>query len=420
MFLCTSISLLWTTQILIAQSEEPTAGSEQSINQLHWADIAKSEYSTQIILDFEQVPYIRKKLSPETQQLRISFPGMKLSYFDAKQVLSKLSQLKELGIAEKIELYEKVKKYPKVVLAITFAKTRTIKHEDNSSEIVKNSLLIKWCKMENPNRLIIDIFTKESLMKLKQRDSIFLQAYNDNTTVVSDTQQSLPSAFQPSQQKIIIDAGHGGLDEGAKAFGLIEKNLALEIAKKTRTQLQNDGYSVFLTRNNDTEISLSERTELAQQLKANLYVAIHLNSGGKVNSPASGIETYYLNTNGLLAPNRQGGFVFINLEKDLEQTQTVDNFLQANANKSQRLAQDIQNSLLSTLRTNNHPVVNRGIKPNYFRILLFNPTPTVLVEVGFITNKTEAKLLNSNSYQELIAQGICNGIRTFLSHNSLN
>jgi N-acetylmuramoyl-L-alanine amidase len=274
--------------------------------------------------------------------------------------------------------------------------------------------------MENPNRLIIDIFTQESLMKLKQRNSSFLQAYNDNNTIVSDTQQSFPSALQPAKQKIIIDAGHGGSDEGAKAFGLIEKNLALEIAKKTKSHLEDHGYSVFLTRNNDTEISLAERTELAQQLKANLYVAVHLNSGGKVNSPASGIETYYLNTNGLLAPSRQGGFVFINLEKDLEQTQAVDSFLESNANKSQKLAQEIQNNLLTILRGNNHPVVNRGIKPNHFRILLYNTTPTVLVEVGFMTNKTEAKLLNSGNYQELIAQGICNGISDFLSHNNLN
>ncbi len=405
------------------EQEKNYLESTQEFNRLNWVEVSQGNYTMQLIFDFTQPIYFKKKIIPDNLQLRISFPGMRLQHFDKKQVLAKLSKLKKLGFVNKIDLFEKSQKFPKVVLTIDFEKTRKITNPDNTITTIKNSLLIKWCKMEEPNRLVFDIFTQETLSNLNAKSSIILQANND--TIKSDTQNQLASLFSTPKEigpmRIVLDPGHGGVDLGAQSYGLKEKDLALDIALRTRSLLKKEGFSVLLTRNEDKEISLSERTELAHQLKAQLFVSIHINSGGAAGRTPSGLETYYLNTKKLLPPTRTGGFLFVNLEKNMDYATSIDNQLQKKTNLSHQLANTIQNNIISLLRSQNIPIVNRGVKSEHFRIFFNSPSPTALVEVGFITNKKEAHLLASTNYRKLLAQGICKGITEYLSsYNEAN
>ncbi len=397
-----------------AEQTQEKMYQENEFNRLNWVEISQGS-SIQLLFDFTQPIYFKKKFNQEAYQLRLSFPGMHLQHFDKKQVISKLSKLKALGLVKKIDLFEKTTKYPKVVLTIDFEKTRQIKQPDDSFETIKNSLLIKWCKMEEPNRLVFDIFTQESLNKIQKNDTGILYAHNN--ALQTDTQPPIngKSAPTPENLRIVIDAGHGGSDNGAQGFGLKEKELALDIALRTRSILKKDGMSVFLTRNSDQDVSLTNRTELAHQLKADLFVSIHLNSGGPAGSQPSGLEIFHLNTQQLVTPNRDGGYLFINLEKNMDQAAIIDKQLKDQTNLSRKLATQIQQQVLNTLHTKNMPIVNRGVKSQYFRIFFNNASPTALVEVGFITNPKEAKLLATTEYRQLLAQGICAGIKKHLA-----
>lgn len=387
---------------------------EHEFNRLNWIEVSQG-CSTQLLFDFTQPIYFKKKFIADAYQLRLSFPGMHLQHFDKKQVLAKLNKLKTIGLVKKIDLFEKNTKYPKVVLTIDFEKTRMVKQDNGAESTVKNSLLIKWCKMEEPNRLVFDIFTQESLKKIKDNDTGILYAHN--ATLQSDTPQLMGknNSNTPQDTRVVIDAGHGGTDKGAQSFGLKEKDLALDIALRTRTLLKQEGMSVFLTRNADQEISLSDRIEFAHQLKATLFVSIHLNSGGASGQTPSGVETFHLNTRQLVTPGRSGGYLFVNLEKNMDDAQAIDKQLQEKTNYSHKLATSIQQQVLIALRKQNKSIVNRGVKLEHFRVFFNSASPTALVEVGFLTNPREAKLLATANYRQLVAQGICAGIKNYLS-----
>jgi len=389
--------------------EDQQVGVPNEFNRLNWVDVSQSAYAIQLIFDFTQPIYFKKTLNAENLQLCLSFPGMHLQHFDKKQVMAKLSKLKQLGFVKKIDLFEQNENFPQVVLTIDFEKTRQINQVNHKPRTVKNSLLIKWCKLEDPNRLIFDIFTQETLQNLNAKDAIVLQACNN------------APASRPNEEsekiRVVLDAGHGGSSVGAQCYGLNEKNLTLDIALRTRSLLRDNGMTALLTRNSDMDLSLNERTELANQLKAHLFVSIHINSGGAAGAGPCGLETYYLNTRELLPPTRIGGFLFVNLEKKLDYAAAVDKQLQDKTNLSCKLANTIQNNVISLLCTKNSSIINRGVKSEHFRIFFNNPTPTALVEVGFITNKKEAKLLAGAEYRQLIALGICKGITEYIASN---
>lgn len=177
--------------------------------------------------------------------------------------------------------------------------------------------------------------------------------------------------------KILIDPGHGGNDVGSKGVnGTLEKNISLEIAKKVAGNLsQYEDLVVVLTRTEDTYASLDERTKIANEQGVDMVVSIHLNSesGGR---SASGTETYYQ------ANNIEG---------------------------SEQLAKSIQDTICLYLNAR-----NRGIYPSNLEILRETEMPTVLVEAGFITNKEEEKKLNSEAYQNQMAEGIAQGILRYI------
>lgn len=384
--------------------------SQETINRLNWIETYHG-VSTQIMFDFSNPIYFEKKIIKENFQLKLIFPGMQLEQFSVKQVIAKLSELKKYGIIKNVSVAEKNKKFPKVVLYLDFEKTKQIKDKNDingNTYICKpNRLLIKWYKMESPNRLIIDIFTQEDLDKLKNKNESVLFAKND--LIKSDVAPS-----NSRTRRIVLDPGHGGKDSGAKGNGLIEKTVALDIAKRTKAMLEDNRYNVLLTRNQDCDLSLVERSTLAEQLKADLFVSIHVNSTKSASPKPNGIETFYLQNSELISPTRHGGFLFINLKKDPALIALIDEYIQANTQLSQTLAKSIQSSLISFLKSQQIDISDRGVKADKLRVLLRSPIPAALVEVGFITNKNDASNLSDKEYRNKIAYGIFQGINQFI------
>lgn len=207
-----------------------------------------------------------------------------------------------------------------------------------------------------------------------------------------------------SLKTIVIDPGHGGKDPGAiSPSGIKEKNINLKIARYLRQYLKNKGFEVILTRNRDIYLTLKERVLIAKKYNADLFISIHSNSNPS--RYLRGAEVYYLNPTHFhpqrralsLAQGRSG------VEKD-KKAIIWDMLFKKNYSYSRECARYLFRSFRSL-----------GLKifsPKHanFYVLRNAYVPAVLVEVGYLTNKYEARMLNSHYYQKQIASAIALGI----------
>ncbi len=217
---------------------------------------------------------------------------------------------------------------------------------------------------------------------------------------------------------IVIDPGHGGIENGAKGqFGAAEKDITLAISLKLKTIIErNFAFRVVLTRDRDIDKSLEDRAAIANNEKAYLFISIHANSSYRKN--ARGSETYFLNLNATDEEARRLAYLENN-EPDLaDQIASEDeddikmilwNMAQtAYLKQSSELAESIQIQLNALLKTR-----NRGIKQAPFKVLTGVACPAVLVEVAFISNPEEEKQLGTEEFQNNVALAIYNGLNNF-------
>ncbi|MBE7496176.1 MAG: N-acetylmuramoyl-L-alanine amidase [Verrucomicrobiaceae bacterium] len=202
-----------------------------------------------------------------------------------------------------------------------------------------------------------------------------------------------PSHIQGAEyfDTVVVDAGHGGHDVGARGVYGYEKDFALKMAQHLRTALMARGFKVVLTRSTDAFISLGGRVSIANQIPNSIFISLHLNSGG---STASGIETWALTPQNAAATISRGGGYNMN--------GTTGN-KQDSANIA--LASAIQARVLSTVK-----VVDRGIKRAQWSVLTGIKKPGILFEGGFVTNAKECLLIASDNYQRTVAAAIADAV----------
>ncbi|MFH1462024.1 MAG: N-acetylmuramoyl-L-alanine amidase [bacterium] len=371
-------------------------GCSAFANILKHFEVCTQRFAPQLLLEFSDTLYFEKSVYQDKMQLELVFPAMSLKNFKEMNVITEVNKLGNL--IKNVELFFTKVPTPSVILRIDFA---------------HNDVLIRWNKLENPSRLIIDMFRKSDLKNLQNTGKRLLQA-NNNSKHIKKMINLKPNLLNENL-RILVDAGHGGRDSGANGFFLLkEKDVALDIARRTQNLLKKNGFNVFLTRNADETLSLKERSELAGQLKADLFVSIHVNAVPMVKK-ASGVESYFLNGNDFLPPVRSGGFLFVFGENDKRLANLADLTLKNNIGLSEELASNIHNSIVSFLENKNLPVIDRGVKRSTFRVLLRSEIPVALIEVGFLTNEKEAKRLSTPYYRHLLALGICNGIKKYVN-----
>jgi len=220
-----------------------------------------------------------------------------------------------------------------------------------------------------------------------------------------------PAARPPSfPQTIVIDAGHGGHDPGTAHYGLKEKHLALDIAKRLRTNLQAAGLNVIMTRETDQFLPLSGRPAVANRLQADLFVSVHINANR--NRSVSGVEVYYPRQS-VVSSEAQWPPDVSPAEVSVPST-TVrqvlwDLVLGKTRSQSRRLAASICRSMRTGLQ-----VPCRGNKPARFVVLKEAWMPAVLVEVGYVTNQLEAGRLSNPAYRQATADSMARGILSYL------
>jgi N-acetylmuramoyl-L-alanine amidase len=230
---------------------------------------------------------------------------------------------------------------------------------------------------------------------------------------------------QRNQPLVVIDPGHGGHDPGTvSASGLSEKDVALEIARRLRDDLRGRGVRAELTRDSDLFIALPERTRMANRARADLFVSIHLNSSQ--NSETTGIETYYLNNTTDRATIRLarmenlsgGGSYGVPEEANLNYILS-DLRQQYKAGEAAALARMIDAQTAADLNAELGFKVNAlGAKMGPFWVLVGAHMPAVLVECGFLSNRSEAQRLAAPAYQAVLARGIANAVIHYFNEDA--
>jgi N-acetylmuramoyl-L-alanine amidase len=203
---------------------------------------------------------------------------------------------------------------------------------------------------------------------------------------------STPDTTQQIFGLVVIDPGHGGTDSGAMCGSILEKDLALDIAKRAQRLIRLQGVETLLTREGDDYVPLASRAAFANRQRECIFISIHFNDGKMAAS--TGVETYYAARQTEWAAGLSSWLPF------LQQVASPP----PNPH-SQSLAGFIQNAVVAHTQA-----VNRGTKAEQFYVIANVRHPAVLVEGGFLTNKEDIAKLESDEYRERLAAAICEGI----------
>jgi len=239
----------------------------------------------------------------------------------------------------------------------------------------------------NDKSVVFHFYDKQVINKIKYKDDSVLKTVHNINTIDTARKKKI----------IIVDSGHGGVDSGAVGcFGLKEKDITLSIGLQVAGLLKKKDVTVILTRNCDKTLPLDERTRIANNyLGVDAFISIHANSAP--NKKASGIETFCLRDRYIKDA--------ADLAKKIVLHRCKESFL---------LASCLQQQVCTLLHNHNLTPKNRKVKKAVFKVLRGTYMPSAIIEVGFLSNEHEAKLLGSARYQNIIAAGICKGILAYL------
>src|SRR6266481_3829707 len=236
-----------------------------------------------------------------------------------------------------------------------------------------------------------------------------------------DGQSTLTRTLGLKIGRIVIDAGHGGHDTGTIGpTGLMEKDICLDVALRLGKIIHQrlPAAEVVFTRSDDTFIPLEERTRLANESKADLFISIHANSSH--DHAARGIETYYLNLKGspdaMEVASRENATAqesvhdLEDIVKKIARSEKID--------ESREFAADIQESLAKRIQKLNKTVKDRGVRKAPFVVLVGADMPSILTEISFLSNPADERLLKNPEHRQRVAEGLYQGVANYLQ--SLN
>jgi N-acetylmuramoyl-L-alanine amidase len=250
---------------------------------------------------------------------------------------------------------------------------------------------VRTASLQDPFRVVVDIYrAKESAGTEGQRAN---------------------NGGAPPLKLIVLDAGHGGHDPGARGpAGVQEKDVVLDVTRRAARMIEDGlGIKVVLTRSTDVFVPLRERTNFANKQRADLFVSVHANAHPR--SVSEGVETFFLSSEATDNEARQ----IAAIENDVVQLETPQSRQKTDLLKSilwdmaqsefqqesSFLAETVQDSMTQSLR-----LTNRGVKQAGFYVLGGAAMPAILIEIGFLTNPKEEKKLASGEHREAIARAI--------------
>ena len=259
--------------------------------------------------------------------------------------------------------------------------------------------------LSDPYRLIVDIQGTEN---------------GERVALVEKKKEPVPEAKNakppvPALRKIVIDPGHGGKDPGAIGVGgVAEKDIVLAVARKLALKLKRGmGVEVVLTRNDDSFVDLKDRTAIANAEQADLFISLHVNASP--NTDARGLETYYLDNTTDEAANRLAARENAVARSSVTDIQFIlsDMIQNLKLEDSITLANRLHASVVSYVGRRYGEVRDLGVKKALFYVLVGARMPSVLVEMFFVTHRSEGRALSKEAYQEAIADALFEGIKKY-------
>jgi N-acetylmuramoyl-L-alanine amidase len=278
--------------------------------------------------------------------------------------------------------------------------------------------------LSDPARLVIDVRGERptEISRLEPvvsaaSERVVLSKFEEQPVVAEKKSRPPKKPAISKIRRIVVDPGHGGHDPGAVGpNGIQEKDVVLAIGLRLRELFKEElGVDVVMTRSTDVFIPLEERTAIANKVGADLFLSVHANAAP--NRSAAGIETYYLNLAktdkvAQLAAKENG----TSLEKvSVLQAILFDLMANYKLNDSAHLADEVQKSLHKKIRTRYGDVKNLGVKQGPFYVLVGASMPSILVETAFVSNAAEESRLKDPAYQEMTANGIFEGVRSYIT-----
>jgi N-acetylmuramoyl-L-alanine amidase len=262
-------------------------------------------------------------------------------------------------------------------------------------------------------RVVVDLqrYERYRVITLSHPDRLVLDIYGPRRGVDRDLEgRRMPSQLRPIHT-VVLDPGHGGKDPGAIGVGGVhEKNVTLALARSLAKDLEARGFRVVMTRDDDRFIDLEERTAIAEAARGDLFVSLHANAARRAS--VRGVETYYLDENherhSLDVAARENG-VAPSEVNELQRTVAKLRVSEVSP-QSRRLAELIQDQIVSGMPRAFRPVSDLGVKKGPFYVLFLSTMPAVLVEAGFLTNQTDAKRLRDGAYRDAMAEQIAEAL----------
>jgi N-acetylmuramoyl-L-alanine amidase len=273
--------------------------------------------------------------------------------------------------------------------------------------------------LADPYRLVVDVQGVKAPVEATAKEAPAKKAPAKRGAASKDKKPA-PTAAAPSGiRKIVLDPGHGGKDPGALGVGgSAEKDIVLSIAKKLAAKLKNEmGVQVVLTRKNDRFVALENRTAIANAEDADLFISLHMNAS--VNGEAKGIETYYLDNTSDEAALRLAARENGTSRKNVSDLQFILSDMTQNMKleDSISLAHRLQKSAVSGMAKPLGEVKDLGVKKALFYVLVGARMPSVLVEMFFVTNRSEGRAMSQASTQDAMVEALMRGIQEYAQAN---
>ena len=268
-------------------------------------------------------------------------------------------------------------------------------------------------------RVVIDLerYEKHRLLTLRSPHRVVIDVYGPRSgSAMQRPSPSRPGLTMRQIRKVVIDPGHGGRDPGAIGIGGVrETDVNLKLAKRLASRLEARNFEVVMTRRDDRYLDLEQRTVLAESANGDLFVSVHCNASRRRGT--RGIEIYYLDEDherhSLDVAARENDVPRSELDT-LQRTLAKLRVSETGA-RSKSLAtavhEDIVGELAANRRTRSMP--DLGVKKGPFYVLFLSSMPSILVESGFLTNREDARLLRSDPYLDMLAEGMARGLERY-------
>jgi len=278
---------------------------------------------------------------------------------------------------------------------------------------------IAYFSLSSPPRYVVDFFGNDNVVN----NDVIAKKDNNNGVPVPSNSQGGSNVAAPRGTKphlVVIDPGHGGKDPGARANGVVEKDINLKMGQILANILESRGIKTRMTRSQDMYLRLDERTKLANDWDGDLFVSLHCNALPAGRS-AKGVEIYIMALPSdedamrlALIENRELGEGTENVDSIADKRTKLLLKILGDMEQNVKIEQSMSFAEVLYKAGSNKGLNMRRVAQAPFFVLRGAAMPAVLVEMGFLTDKAEASLLANPTYQKKLAESLADGIESYL------